>query len=504
MIDKLIRFCLENKLILALLTIFAVTWGITVAPFAWDIPLLPKNPIAVDAIPDIGENQQIVFTAWPGRSPKDVEDQVTYPLTIALLGVPQIKTVRSFSHLGFSSIYIIFKDDVDYYWSRSRVVERLASLPKNSLPDGISPQLGPDATALGQVFWYTLEGRNEQGEPAGGWSPEELRSIQDWQVRYALQGVDGVAEVSSIGGFVKEYQIDLLPDAMRAYKVSLGEVVMAVKSSNRDVGARTLEINNIEYIIRGLGLIQSLDDIGNTVVKVDTMAGTPIRIKDIADVNIGPALRRGALDKNGLEAVGGVVVARYGDNPLAVIDGIKKKIAELAPSLPLRTLENGEQSKLTIVPFYDRSRLIHETLHTLYTALHDEILATILVVVGMMLSPVGSILISGVLPLAVLGCFILMKVFSVDANIVALSGIAIAIGTMVDMGIVLTENIQKHLDAAPEGSNKLSVVHEASVEVGSAIIAAVSTTIISFIPIFTMEAAEGKLFKPLAWTKTFS
>jgi Cu(I)/Ag(I) efflux system membrane protein CusA/SilA len=500
--DRIIRFCLEQKLIVALVALLLIGWGVMVAPFDWELKGLPRQPVPVDAIPDIGENQQIVFTEWMGRSPQDVEDQITYPLTVSLLGVPGVKTVRSFSMFGFSSIYVIFKEGVDFYWSRSRVLEKLNSLPPGTLPEGVMTSLGPDATALGQIFWYTLEGRDSEGHPTGGWDLDELRSVQDWYVRYALLSADGVSEVASVGGFVKEYQIDADPEAMRAAGVSIENIVEAVKMSNLDVGARTIEINSVEYIIRGIGFVKSLKDLENAVIKVEN--NLPIRVKDVAGVTLGPALRRGVLDKVGAEVVGGVVVVRYGENPLSAIKNVKDKIREISPGLPSKTLADGTFSKLAIVPFYDRTGLIHETLGTLHTALFEEILVTIIVVLISIMHLRSSLLISGLLPLAVLMCFIAMKVFGVDANIVALSGIAIAIGTMVDMGIIICENILKHLEEATPESNRLEVIYRASKEVGGAVLTAVSTTIVGFLPVFTMEAAEGKLFRPLAFTKTFA
>ncbi len=502
LLDKIIRFSLENKLIVVLAIVFIVLWGVLVAPFDWKVGSLPRDPVPVDAIPDIGENQQIVFTEWMGRSPQDVEDQISYPLTVSLLGIPGVRTVRSYSFFGFSSIYIIFKDEVDFYWSRSRVLEKLNSLPAGTLPENVQPALGPDATALGQVFWYTLEGRDADGNATGGWDLNELRTTQDWYVRYALQSVEGVSEVASVGGFVQEYQVDVDPDAMRAYGVTLPEIFNAVRMSNVDVGARTIEINEAEYVIRGLGFIKDVSDLEVSVIK--SKDNVPIYIKNVATASLGPALRRGALDKGGAEAVGGVVVARYGDNPLATINGVKEKIAEIAPGLPRKTLEDGTVSQITVVPFYDRTGLIYETLGTLSSSLTEEIMVTIIVVLVMMMHFRSSILISGLLPIAVLMCFIAMKTFGVDANIVALSGIAIAIGTMVDMGIVISENILKHLDAADPEEDKLEVIFRAASEVGSAVTTAVLTTIVSFLPVFTMQAAEGKLFKPLAFTKSFA
>ncbi len=501
-LSSLLGFCLENKLVVLLLVLVAVVGGIVVAPIDWEVAGLPRDPVPVDAIPDLGENQQIVFTPWMGRSPQDVEDQITYPLTVALLGLPDIKTVRSYSFLGFSTIYVIFEERADFYDSRSRILEKLNALPPGTLPADVQPALGPDATALGQIFWYTLEGRDPDGNPIGGWDLDELRSVQDWYVRYGLMSATGVSEVASVGGFVREYQIDVDPDAMRAWGIGLDEVYQAVRQSNVDVGARTIEVNSVEYVVRGLGFIENLEDIEKSVVAVRD--NTPVTIADLANVTLGPALRRGALDKEGAEAVGGVVVVRYGENPLQTIKNVKDKIAEIAPGLPRRTLPDGRVSQVTIVPFYDRSTLIHETLGTLKTTLTDEILITIIVVIVMIAHLRSSILIAGLLPIAVLMSFIGMKVFKVDANIVALSGIAIAIGTMVDMGVILSENIVKRLEEAGPDERSIDVIHRAAVEVGSAVLTAVTTTIISFLPVFTMEAAEGKLFKPLAYTKTFA
>jgi len=502
MLNKSIKFLIENKLVAVLLLVLFVGWGTINAPFNWDTGFLPSNPVAVDAIPDIGENQQIVFTKWDGRSPQDIEDQITYPLTTSLLGIPGVKTIRSSSMFGFSSIYIIFEEDIEFYWSRSRILEKLNSLPSGLLPDGVNPALGPDATGLGQIFWYTLEGRDENGNVTGGWDLHELRSIQDYYVKYALSSASGVSEIASIGGYVQEYQVDVNPELMRQYNIGLQHVVKAVKESNKDIGAQTLEINQAEYLVRGLGYVKSISDIENAVVTSEDY--TAIKIKDIGKVSLGPAARRGLLDKEGAEVVGAVVVARYGANPMEVINNVKEKINELSPGLPSKVLADGRTSQVTIVPFYDRTELIKETLGTLNEALTLEILITILVIIIMVFNLRASILISGLLPVAVLMVFIAMKLFGVDANIVALSGIAIAIGTMVDVGVILSENIIRHLD---EDDTKLpinTVVYNATAEVSGAIVTAVMTTIISFIPVFTLIGAEGKLFRPLAFTKTFA
>lgn len=502
MLNKSIKFLIENKLVAVLLLVLFIGWGTVNAPFNWDTGFLPSNPVAVDAIPDIGENQQIVFTKWEGRSPQDIEDQITYPLTTSLLGISGVKTIRSSSMFGFSSIYIIFEEDVDFYWSRSRILEKLNSLPSNLLPENVNPSLGPDATGLGQIFWYTLEGRDEQGNVTGGWDLHELRSIQDYYVKYALSSASGVSEVASIGGYVQEYQVDVNPELMRQYNIGLHHIVKAVKESNKDIGAQTIEINQAEYLVRGLGYIKSISDIENAVVASEDF--TAIKIKDIANVSLAPKSRRGILDKEGAEVVGGVVVSRYGANPLEVINNVKAKINDISAGLPTKELKDGRTSQLTIVPFYDRTELIKETLGTLNEALTLEILITILVIIIMVFNLRASVLISGLLPVAVLMVFIAMKLFGVDANIVALSGIAIAIGTMVDVGVILSENIIRHLDDNKEKLPINTVVYNATSEVSGAIITAVLTTIISFIPVFTMIGAEGKLFRPLAFTKTFA
>ena len=547
-IDTIILFCLRNKLIVFLLLMMTAFWGFYFAPFDWDVEGIERKPIAVDAIPDIGENQQIVFTKWSGRSPQDIQDQFTYPLTVAMLGIPEVKTVRSYSMMGFSTVYIIFKEEAEFYWSRSRVLEKINSLPEGTLPEGVKPVMGPDATALGQVFWYTLEGLDEDGNPTGNWDLHELRSIQDWYVRYGLMGAEGISEIASVGGFQREYQIDVNPDQMKIYNVTIEDVFRAVKMSNVDIGAGTIEINKVEYVIRGLGFIKSLADIEKTVVK--ERDNTPVFIKDIANVTLGPALRRGALDKNGAEAVGAVALVRYGENPLSAIKNLKDKIREISPGLPakviidyamisrqelskfatkndfsaftgealnqeawlnwIKKIDKGKRpkwltySKINIVPFYDRTKLIHETLDTLNDALYQEILVTIIVIIIMLMHLRSSLIISITLPLAVLICFIAMKLFHVDANIVALSGIAIAIGTIVDMGVIITENILKHLEADEGKTDSLTVIFDACSEVSGAVITAILTTVVSFLPIFFMVGAEGKLFRPLAFTKTFA
>jgi copper/silver efflux system protein len=550
-LDGVIRFFLEQKLVVILLVLLIGFAGVAVAPFDWRIDWLPRNPVPVDAIPNLGENQQIVFTEWAGRSPQDVEDQVTYPLTVSLLGVPGVREVRSLSSFGFSMIFLIFDDDTEFYWTRSRILEKLNSLPSGLLPEGVQPALGPDATALGQIFWYTLEGRDPQGLPVGGWDLHEIRSVQDWYVRYGLLAAAGISEVASIGGYVQEYQIDVDPEAMRAYGVTLNQIFSAIAKSNLDVGAGVTEINRVEYVLRGVGFIRNLEDLEKAVVDVGDDR-IPIRVSDVAMVTLGPAERRGVLTQMGAEAVGGVVVVREGFNPLEAINNVKEKIAEISPGLPSKVVvdwtrtstaelerfarNNGFDpfavadshilnhegwlswlranspevwpewvtvSQLKIVPFYDRTGLIHETLGTLNDALLQQILVTIIVVIVMVLHLRGSVVISAMLPLAVLMCFIFMKLFGIDSNVVSLAGIAIAIGTIVDMGIIVTENVLKHLKEAPGDEPRIEVVYRATTEVSSAILTAISTTVISFLAVFTMTGAEGKMFTPLAFTKTF-
>jgi copper/silver efflux system protein len=424
----------------------------------------------------------------------------------------------------------------------------------NSLPAGLlarvdaQPALGPDATALGQIFWYTLEGRDPHGEPAGGWDLHELRSVQDWYVRYGLLAAEGISEVASIGGYVREYQVDVDPDALRARGVTLQQVFDAVRMSNRDVGARVTEINQVEYVVRGSGLIRDLEDIERAAVGMGA-DHVPVLVRDVATVQRGPAQRRGALTVMGAEAVGGVVVVREGYNPLAAIGNVKAKIDEIRPGLParavidwsrvtraeaaafaaergfegfvdgalnheawtpwLRSADPGDHpewvtlSRVDIVPVYDRTGLIYETLATLSDALVQQILVTVIVVIVMLMHLRTALIVSAMLPMAVLMAFIMMKLFGVDANVVALAGIAIAIGTIVDMGVIVVDNVLRHLDEADPEESRLAVVHRGAREVGSAILTAISTTVISFLPVFTMTGAEGKMFIPLAFTKTF-
>lgn len=505
MLYRLIRFFLYNRLITFSLVTVIVFYGLSFAPFSWSKDLLSSDPIPVDAIPDIGENQQIISTVWEGKSASDIENQITYPLTTALNGIAGVKTIRSSSMFGLSSIHVIFDDSVEFYWSRTRILEKLSSLPSNLLPTDVQPTLGPDATGLGQVYWYTIEGRSPDGKPTGGWSLHELRSVQDYYIKYGLASADGVSEVSSVGGYVQEYQVDIDPEKLRQWQIKPQDIVEVLQRSNKETGAQTIEINQAEYIVRGLGYIKSLADIEETVVFAE--ANTPVRIKDVAKVTLGPAPRRGILDKEGAEVVGGVVVARYGENPMQVIDNIKDRIATISSGLPSKTLADGTKSKLEIVPFYDRSELIEDTIDTLDEALTMEILITLLVILFLIRNFKASMLIASMLPLGVLLVFIAMKLGGVDANIVALSGIAIAIGSMVDIGIVLVENSMEFIEKNKRLTSPkplADVILEATKEVSGAVLTTIATTVVSFLPILVMTGAEGKLFKPLAITKSLA
>jgi copper/silver efflux system protein len=482
MVNAIIRWCLRNVFLMTL-----AIGGIVVAG------VMALGRVPVDAMPDIGEKQVIVFADWPGRSPQDVDNQVTYPLTIALTGTPGVKSIRSMSGFGFSMVFVIFKDETDYYWARSRVLERM-NVAQSRLPASVTPVLGPDATALGQVYWYTVEGE--------GFDLAELRSIQDWYVRYQLNSVEGVSEVASIGGFVKQYQIDVHPDKLRAHRVTLMEVFEAVRRSNIDVGAKVIERNGVEFFIRGVGFVKNVADLENVVLR--QAGGTPIFVKNVATVTLGPDFRRGALDKAGVEAVGGVVTMRYGENPQAVMGRVKERLTQIDPGLPQKTLSDGRVSKVRIVPFYDRTDIVRETIGTLKTALSEEALVAGIIILVFLLHLRSTATVVVTLPLSVALCFILMWVFGVDANIMSLAGLAIAIGDVADMGIIMTENIYRRIAAAKPGKTHFENVYEGATEVGGAILTAVSNTIVSFIPVFFLSDQEGKLFRPLAFTKTFA
>ncbi|UCC95620.1 MAG: efflux RND transporter permease subunit [Candidatus Omnitrophota bacterium] len=481
MINKIIETCLKNRFLVIAAFALLIVWGIS-----------SMKDTPVDAIPDIGELQILVYADWPGRSPKDVEDQVIYPLTTGLMGTPKVKVIRSTSAFGFGLVNMIFEDGTDFYWARTRVLERL-DFAKRGIPQDAEITLGPDATALGQVFWYTVEGQ--------GYDLAELRSIQDWYVRYQLNAVEGVSEVASVGGYVKQYQIDIDPNKLIAHDIKIHQVIDAVQKSNIDVGAKVFEEGGMEFVVRGVGFIKNISDIENIVIEAKN--GVPIYVKNVATVTIGPEFRRGALDKHGQEVTGGVVLMRYGENPLKVIERLKEKIKELSVGLP---------KGVKIVPFYDRTGLILRSINTLKTALTQEIIITIFVIVVFLLHFWGSLVISIVLPIGILISFILMRQVGVDANIMSLGGIAIAIGVMVDSGCVLVENIYRRITESRKERNvqklpadqRLSVCIGAAQEVGKPVLFALLTTIVGFIPVFVLTGQAGKLFRPLAFTKTFA
>lgn len=507
MIGKIIEASLRNRWLIIWFYVLIIAWGI------WALKNTP-----IDAIPNIGENQVVVFADWPGRSPKDVEDQVTYPLTINLMGLPKVKTVRANSYFGFALINIIFEDGVEFYWARTRVLERM-NLAQQFLPADVIPILGPDATALGQVLWYTVENgwycpdhpQHAYDEPGtcpidgrelvqSGHDLGELRSLQDWYVRYQLNAVEGVAEVASVGGFVKQYQIDVDPSKLLAYNIKLSGLITAVKRSNIDVGAKVFEESGAEFIVRGVGFVKSIEDIENIVVAAHK--GVPVYVRNVAHVTLGPDFRRNALDKEGVEMTGGVIHMRFGENPLRVIERVKVKIKELEAGLP---------PGVRINVFYDRSGLIHRSIGTLSEALILATLIAIIIIALFLLHFWGSFVISLVLPVGVLISFIIMQRIGVDANIMSLGGIIIAIGVMVDAGIVMTENIYRHLAEATRkkgsrlsSSERLDVSTSAAKEVGPPVLFGLLTTIVSFIPVFALTGKSGRLFHPLAYTKTFA
>ncbi|MCO4780996.1 MAG: efflux RND transporter permease subunit [Candidatus Cloacimonetes bacterium] len=502
-VKNLQSYLICHPLITLAILLSILLTGLFVSPF--ESSFLPSDlrmPIAVDAIPDLGENQQIVFTSWMGRSPQDIEDQISYPLSTQLMGLPGVKSIRTFSFLGFSTIYVIFNEDVEFYWSRSRIIEKLNSLPNGLLPSGVQATLGPDATPLGQIYLYMLQAFDQDGNRVPqAFNLEEKRTIQDFQAKPLLQSISGVSEVASIGGFVKEYQVQLDPQKLAFYKISLLDVAKSIKTSNLDIGAKTMEYNKVEYLIRGLGFVKDQKDIENTVVKTD--AGTPLLIKHLGHVQLVPGFRRGILDDAGEEAVGGIVVARYGENPMKVLADIRSHLKKVNDSFPSKTLKNGKKVKLKIVPYYDRTNVIQETIATLWHALTDEMIIASLVILAFLFHTGSSFLLAIILPFGILLTFIGMKIIGIEANVVALSGIAIAIGVMGDMGIVLVENTQKMLEENPDEKSSLIILKAVS-QVNMPILIAASTTIISFLPVFFLTGAEGKLFRPLAYTKTLA
>ncbi len=480
MIENIIEFSIRNRFIVILLALGLVVWG---------VHSVVNTP--VDAIPDLSENQVIVFTDWMGQSPKEIEDQVTYPLSVNLQGLAGVKAVRSSSEFNFSMINVIFDDNVDFYFARQRVLERL-TLASTFLPPGVSPYLAPDATALGQIFWYTVEG---EGQDLG-----RLRAIQDWYVRYQLNSVPGVAQVASVGGMPIEYQIDVDPNKLRAYNVTLGELFAAVSRANSSVGGKVIQKGNAEFIVRGVGWIESLRDIEKIVVKTDSEKGTPICVSQLGTVGRGSEFRRSVLEKNGSEAVGGVVMMRHGENPLQVTRRIKDKIQELQPGLP---------EGIRIVPFYDRTRLISGAIESVTETLRDEMIIASLAILLILMHFRSAVLICMTLPLAVLVSFILMRYFNVSSNIMSLSGIAISIGILVDQAIVMVENathrLTNHFGPGQriEGDTR-EIVISACRSVGRPIFFSVMIILLSFIPVFALTGRDGKTFHPLAFTKSFA
>lgn len=475
MIDRLIEISLRNRFLVVALWIGVAAWGL------WAMLRAP-----VDAIPDLSDNQVIVFTDWQGRSPQEVEDQITYPLTTSLQGLPGVKVVRSSTAFGFSMIFVIFEDDVDLYFARTRVLERL-NLVSKQLPAGVVPTLGPDATGVGHVFWYTVEG--------GSKSLRDLRSLQDWYVRYQLNSVPGVAEVASVGGTVQQYQIDVDPNRLRSYGIPLSTVMRAVMASNSNVGGNVISENGSWSIVRGLGLIENLDDIRNIVV--GSHNGTPVFVKDLGTVQLGDAFRDAALVKNSSEAVGGVIVARQGENTKEVIDRVKQKIKEIEPGLP-----HG----VHIVPFYDRSQLIEATVDTLRHALIEEIILVTFAHVIFLMHFRSILVVTLPLPLAVLCSFLLMHYAHVTSNVMSLAGIAIAIGVLVDAGIVVTENAFRHLEGVDtnDRGRVFETVLRATKLVGRPTFFSMAIIILAFVPVFALTGQEGKLLHPLAFAKTFA
>ena len=475
MLKKVIELSINNKLIILLFTLFAVGWGI------WAVYRMP-----LDAIPDLSDVQVIIYTEYPGQAPQVVEDQVTYPLTTAMLAVPKSKVVRGFSFFGVSFVYIIFEDGTDIYWARSRVLEYL-NFASGKLPKGVTPSLGPDATGVGWVFQYSIEGK--------GYSLAELRSIQDWYIRYQLTKVPGVSEVASIGGFVKQYQVNIDPNKLLTYNISLKDVIESIKMGNMDVGGRVVELAEREYMVRGLGYIKNIPDIENIVLKVDR-SGTPIRIKDVARVELGPDERRGIVERDGEgEVVSGIVVMRFGENALRVIDDVKKKIEELKPGLP---------PGVHIITTYDRSSLIHRAIATLKEKLIEEFIVVSLVCIIFLLHFRSALVAILVLPVSILISFIVMHYLKINMNIMSLGGIAIAIGAMIDGAIIMIENAHKHLERDKGKKEHWQIIADAAKEVGPPLFFSLLIITVSFMPVFTLEAQEGRLFKPLAFTKTFA
>jgi len=480
MLEKLIEFVVNNKFMVLLFTFVVIAWGV------YSLTHMP-----IDAIPDLSDVQVIIISEWMGQSPQEVEDQVTFPLTSAMLAVPKVTTVRGFSYFGFSLVYVIFEDGTDIYWARSRALEYM-NYVTGRLPEGVTSTLGPDATGVGWVYQYVIEPLDEKHQKSLG----ELRSIQDWYVRYQLATVPGVAEVASVGGFVMQYQVHIDPNKLLAYNIPINRVMMAIRNSNKQAGARLLEMSGTEYMVRGLGYIKNLGDLKNVVVG-HSHSGTPILVKDIGYVQRGPDLRRGLAEKDGKgEAVGGIVVMRFGENALEIIDRVKQKIEEIKPGL--------DAEGVKILPVYDRSSLINRSIETLIEKLLEQIIIIAIVCVVFLWHVRSAFVVIATLPLSILISLIIMRWQGLNANIMSLGGIAIAIGTLIDASIVMVEHAHKLSEQAGERRNRWEIVMEASKQVGPSLFFALLIITVSFTPIFTLEAQEGRLFKPLAFTKTYA
>lgn len=480
-IAKLIEWSINNKFLVIIFTLALIAAGI------WAV-----KETAVDAIPDLSDVQVIIYTDYQGQGPQIVEDQVTYPLTTKMLSVPFAQSVRGYSFFGFSMVYIIFEDGTDMYWARSRVLEYLSSL-QNDLPEGVAPQLGPDATGLGWVYQYVLQSDKRD--------LQELRSIQDWFLRYELSAIPGVSEVASIGGFVKQYQVNVDPNKLAYYRIPLNKIKMAIKNSNNDVGGRLLEMGEMEYMVRGLGYIKSIEDLKKIPIGNSPESGTPIYLENVATINIGPELRRGLAEWNGEgETVGGIIVMRYGENALKVIERVKGKLEELKKSLP---------DDVQIITSYDRSTLINSAIDNLKKTLTEESIIVALIIIAFLLHVRSSFVAIFTLPTAVLVSFLIMKMQGINANIMSLGGIAIAIGAMVDASIIMVENAHTHIvreQEKPPGKQRphWEIILKSAKEVGPPIFYSLLVITVSFLPVFTLEQQEGRLFKPLAYTKTYA
>ncbi|TXG87887.1 MAG: efflux RND transporter permease subunit, partial [Thermomicrobiales bacterium] len=480
MVERIIEFSARNRFIVFLLVLSLSAVGL------WAMRQTP-----IDALPDISDTQVIVYTTWPGRSPDLVEDQITYPIVTALLSAPNVTVVRGFSDFGYSYVYILFKDGTDIYWARSRILERLNQL-SGRMPEGVMPQLGPDATGVGWVFQYALVDESGQHDLAG------LRSFQDWYLQYWLRAVEGVAEVASVGGFVRQYQVNLDPTKISAYRLSLPAIVETIRQSNNDVGGRVVEFSGIEYVVRGRGYIKKVEDIEKIAVAVNEN-GTPILLRDVATVRLGPDMRRGLAELNGQgEVAGGIVVMRFGENALTVIERVKAKLKELEPSMP---------KGVKVVSTYDRSDLIRESIATANESLIEELIVTGVLILAFLLHVRSAIVPILTLPLAVLISFIPIYLMNIGMNIMSLGGIIVAIGDMVDAAIVMVDNAHKRLEEWERDGkvgDRLQVLIDSAKEVGPPIFASVLVIAISFIPVFALEAQEGRMFKPLAWTNNLA